>query len=526
MVRVDLGVRWGHPGKAPLIGTVAREVYEHAAIPGPAQYNIRAESFTKGGIMNRGPMRFPTPPDRRHFPGPAQYVLTDPIEVDLPGYVPLHLRKNRRHTVSPEPPPTGKVWLQHGGRTHLVSLRNAHMPSTLRDLSRPTHTSNAPGARLIAPIPKAYRADPYRLPMHTRQTHRGQGRSHSTLGFCEEHRGMSVLDQSSDSMMVGRPTEDNVSRRTFVHASTSGYSQKHTAQPKGMLKAFKSGTSSGRAPSLLPTAWSRTSFGGTTEFRYEHDISRPAASRKHQSNKVHALWPESRKGMRRKKTENFQPPDVDGDQEIRGDSERRMEPISSPDSSQPYSPEPQSPSWAEKPRIGFLFHVEDSRTPRYGGAPQLTTHITPRPIPTPSRFRTPPSAAQEIRPLWVPPDSWRTQSDHTRYKASLESTVSGGPDETFSGEHRETWSHCLNRSPIATGGARKTPGKPKSSHRVSMHPSLSPSTHFRGDQEVLVLGSAPGSPEQRTVGSHNPLRFVSLGATVKDNVRTFQRTFM
>ena len=40
MVRVDLGVRWGHPGKAPLIGTVAREVYEHAAIPGPAQYNI------------------------------------------------------------------------------------------------------------------------------------------------------------------------------------------------------------------------------------------------------------------------------------------------------------------------------------------------------------------------------------------------------------------------------------------------------------------------------------------------------
>ena len=87
MVRLDKGSRWQPPSAFPQFGSIGKIVRDQAVLPGPAQYELQSPlgSDVRGGVMNKGPMRPPSPQAGSLGPGPGRYVTTDCISVQLPG---------------------------------------------------------------------------------------------------------------------------------------------------------------------------------------------------------------------------------------------------------------------------------------------------------------------------------------------------------------------------------------------------------------------------------------------------------
>ena len=260
------------------------------------------------------------------------------------------------------------------------------------------------------------------------------------------------------------------------------------------------------------TRHSASSFGVTTQFNSTAlRFSQAGGARpdQHQSSAIHALWPGSkrsrgtrlsRSSQRRQYREEGVGSDVAG-----------LEEAASPDSID--SPLPPS-SWTEKPRIGYLFSIQDDGQltgGRFGGAPQLTTKIGDHRLPTPSRFRT--AVVQPFCDLEedkAPEGSGTAHGGCSQSGASSAAGHASMHSDAAAVSNARAVSHDVS-SPISA---------PR--YKVSMHVSVD----LRQEQQQQVW-VAPESPDlSERPSSIHPLQFMVLRPTRKDNVRVFHRSYM
>ena len=260
-----------------------------------------------------------------------------------------------------------------------------------------------------------------------------------------------------------------------------------------------------------------THFGITTPF---HHTAFGASSQTGVRNTpaIHSLWPESKKS--KQKEGHFARRQKSKQETEMGGADREAE--GSPDSQGSPPPMAASPSWTEKPRIGYLFRIEDNGTlsgGRFGGAPQLTTKISDHRMPTPSRFRTAGAHLSTDQEGEVAPDVGSDPKASRHGSPHNESSSAGHCGmTTVSPARADSPNNVHVTSPVT---ARR--------NRVSMHASvdllLRPQ---RPQREVWV---APESPDvakrpESMASSVNPLQFVAVRPTQKDNVKIFHRSFL
>eukprot|EP00277_Geminigera_cryophila_P001615 CAMPEP_0179417098 /NCGR_PEP_ID=MMETSP0799-20121207/7170_1 /TAXON_ID=46947 /ORGANISM="Geminigera cryophila, Strain CCMP2564" /LENGTH=276 /DNA_ID=CAMNT_0021190053 /DNA_START=256 /DNA_END=1082 /DNA_ORIENTATION=+ len=262
-------------------------------------------SHIRGGVMAKGPMRPPTPPASSLGPGPGEYVVTEAVSVQLPGYIPLHMRSLKSERVRTPPPPTGKALMDYGNSRHLISVKNPNKAKSWEELARPTHTSCKPGARLIMPNPQPYKGDPYQPPETTaRCVAPGQGRSVSSLGF---YGGMVMggLSRVGEQRQAhAPPSDDRVHSQISVFGGTQQSEQygdarrvRHTPHPGGKMK---SGMVRRYVGEPRKRSTSVMSFGATTEFSYAGGSQAMAASNTAWQNRdnpcaLYSMWPQAEK---------------------------------------------------------------------------------------------------------------------------------------------------------------------------------------------------------------------------------------
>ena len=260
------------------------------------------------------------------------------------------------------------------------------------------------------------------------------------------------------------------------------------------------------------TRRSASSFGITTQFDSSaRRFSQAGGARpdQHQAPAIYALWPGSKRSRGTRLSRSSQRPQ-DREEGVGGDV-AGFEEAASPDSID--SPLPPS-SWTEKPRIGYLFSIQDDGRltgGRFGGAPQLTTKIADHRLPTPSRFRT-----AGVQPF----------CDLEEDKAKEGSvTAHGGysqPDPSSAAGHASMHSYAaaVSNARAVSHDVSSPISAPR--HKVSMHASVD--LMQEQQQQVWVAPESPDLAERPS--SIHPLQFMILRPTRKDNVRVFHRSYM
>ena len=238
---------------------------------------------------------------------------------------------------------------------------------------------------------------------------------------------------------------------------------------------------------------------------------------------IHTLWPGSKQRRRKHTSRSPHARPHDGEEVLASDAADQLE-AASPDSQD--SPLPSSPSWTEKPRIGYLFSIEDDGQlsgGRFGGAPQLTTKIANHRIPTPSRFQS-----ASVRPCSDRESEQGREADAASMKenASKEQVSMNALRDSLQQHESLAVGDASKHTAAITASSTREGHRNVSSpitarrHKVSMHASVD----LPQERQMWVAPESPDMSERPS--SIHPLHFVSLRPTRKDNLRVFHLSYL